>query len=111
MTHVGFVCGFLDGEPLAVEARGIRWGVVVTRFSERPWTHRGLVTGRLSYDDEYRDEPIVLSIKKPMIQGEMVLDLQKALNALGYYCGPADGKCGKLTMMGLRAFVEAHRED
>ncbi|MCR5610404.1 MAG: peptidoglycan-binding protein [Clostridiales bacterium] len=108
MTHVGFVCGFLNGEPLAVEARGIRFGVVVTRFSERPWTHRGLVTRRLSYDPEYRDEQVILSVRRPMIQGESILNLQKALNALGYYCGSPDGKCGKLTMSGVMEFVRAH---
>ena len=108
MNHVGFVCGFLNGEPLAVEARGIRFGVVVTRFAERPWTHRGLVTVKLSYDDEYRDEPIVLKVEKPMIQGKMILNLQKALNALGYYCGTPDGKCGKITMSGVSAFALAH---
>ena len=110
MTHVGFVCGFLDGEPLAVEARGIRYGVVVTRFSERPWTHRGLVNLKLSYDNEYRDEPVVLEIKKPMIQGECIENLQRALNALGYYCGRPDGRCGKLTMHGVREFAQAHAE-
>ena len=108
MTHVGFVCGMLNGEPLAVEARGIRFGVVVSRFSQRPWTHRGLVTVKLSYDDEYRDEPVVLKVEKPMIQGQMILHLQKALNSLGYYCGRPDGKCGKLTMSGVAAFAEAH---
>lgn len=110
MTHVGFVCGFLNGEPLAVEARGIRFGVVVTRFAERPWTHRGRVTKKLSYNNEFRDEPVTLAVTKPMIQGEMIKDLQRALNALGYYCGPADGKCGKLTMNGVRAFAAAHTE-
>lgn len=109
MSHVGFVCGYLNGEPLVVEARGIRYGVVVTKFSERPWTHRGLVTKKLSYDDEYRDEPIVLKITSPMIQGEMIRNLQSALNALGYYCGAVDGKCGKLTIGGVCEFVTAHK--
>lgn len=108
MTHVGFVCGFLAGEPLAVEARGIRFGVVVSRFSERPWTHRGLVTQKLSYDPDYRDEQVILEVKRPMIHGESILNLQKALNALGYYCGTPDGKCGKLTMGGVAEFVRAH---
>lgn len=108
MTHVGFVCGFLNGEPLAVEARGIRYGVVVTRFSERPWTHRGLVSVRLSYDDSMRDEPVTLSVTKPMIQGECIKRLQLALNALGYYCGLPDGKCGRVTMNGVRAFAIRH---
>lgn len=108
MSHIGFVCGFLNGEPLCVEARGIRFGVCVTRFSERPWTHRGLVTEKLSYDDEYRDEPVVLCIKSPMIQGESIMHLQRALNALGYYCGAPDGRCGKITMSGVREFVSRH---
>ena len=110
MTHVGFVCGFYCGEPLTVEARGVRFGVVVTRFSERPWTHRGLVTAKLSYDGELSDEKTVLSVKRPMIQGERIEHLQKALNALGYYCGKADGKCGRLTMNGVKEFARAHAE-
>lgn len=109
MTHVGFICGFgADGEPLAVEARGIRYGVCVTRVCDRPWTHRGLVTRKLEYNDEFRDEPLVLCITSPMIQGEMISHLQKSLNALGYFCGAADGKCGRLTLAGVKAFVAAH---
>lgn len=108
MGHVGWVCGFLAGEPLVVEARGLRYGVVVTKLSERPWTHRGLVTKQLIYDEDCYDEQIVLSITKPMIQGDAILKLQQALNALGYYCGSADGKCGKLTMGGIQEFAEAH---
>lgn len=108
MTHVGFVCGFLDGEPLTVESRGIRFGVVVTRLSERPWTHRAKVTGRLSYDYEFADDPIVLKSQTPMITGEGIMNLQKALNSLGYYCGIPDGKCGRLTMNGVREFVLTH---
>ena len=108
MTHVGFVCGYLNGEPLAVEARGIRFGVVVTKLSERPWTHRGLVTSKLSYDHEYRDEPVLLEVKTPMIQGECIAYLQKALNALGYYCGTPDGRCGRITMSGVREFAAKH---
>ena len=108
MSHVGFICGFLNGEPLAVEARGIRFGVCVTRFYERPWTHRGLVTEKLSYDREYRDEPLLLEVRTPMIQGESIEHLQRALNALGYFCGAPDGRCGVITMGGVRAFAAAH---
>lgn len=44
MTHVGWICGFdSDGTPLVVEARGLRYGVVVTRLDTRPWTHRGIM--------------------------------------------------------------------
>lgn len=52
MNHVGWVCGFMpDGEPLVVEARGIAYGVVVTRFNARPWTHRGLMKAKFGYED------------------------------------------------------------
>lgn len=52
MHHVGWVCGFMpDGEPLVVEARGIAYGVVVTRLNSRSWTHRGLMKVKFSYDD------------------------------------------------------------
>ena len=51
MGHVGFICGFDEnGEALAVEARGFAFGVVVTRVSDRTWTHRGLMTGKFYYD-------------------------------------------------------------
>lgn len=111
MSHVGFVCGFEKGEPLAVEARGVRFGVVVTRFSDRVWTHRGLVTKKLSYDEEFAPEQVLLRVKKPMIQGESIEHLQRALNALGYYCGTPDGKCGRVTMGGVRAFALRHAAD
>lgn len=52
MHHVGWVCGFMpDGEPLIVEARGIAYGVVVTRFNSRSWTHRGLMKAKFGYED------------------------------------------------------------
>ena len=52
MHHVGWVCGFMpDGEPLVVEARGIAYGVVVTRFNSRAWTHRGLMKAKFDYEN------------------------------------------------------------
>ncbi len=52
MTHIGWVCGFdSDGTPLAIEARGISYGVVVTRMDHRSWTHRGLMTVVFDYPD------------------------------------------------------------
>ena len=50
-THIGWVCGFdEDGEPLVIEARGVYFGVVITRVSDRSWTHRGLMTVKFNYD-------------------------------------------------------------
>ena len=56
MSHVGWVCGLdLDGELLVVEARGLSYGVVVTRLEDRAWTHRGLMTKKFDYKG---DEPM-----------------------------------------------------
>ena len=33
------------------------------------------------------------------------------MNALGYYCGTPDGKCGRVTMGGVRAFALRHAAD
>ncbi|MBR6428108.1 MAG: peptidoglycan-binding protein [Clostridia bacterium] len=51
MSHIGWICGFDEsGIPLVVEARGVAWGVVVTRLTDRSWTHRGLMTVQFNYD-------------------------------------------------------------
>lgn len=50
MTHIGWICGFdADGTPLTVDARGIAYGVTVSRMDERHWTHRGLMTAVFTY--------------------------------------------------------------
>ncbi|MBQ2110609.1 MAG: peptidoglycan-binding protein [Clostridia bacterium] len=107
-VHTGFVCGSLGGETLVVEARGLGSGVCVTKLTERPWTHRGLVTKQLIYDENCYDEQIVLSLRTPMLRGESIRQLQLALNSLGYFCGAADGVLGENTMTGVRDFVDAH---
>lgn len=110
MTHVGWVCGFdSNGEPLVVEARGLQYGVVVTKFSDRPWTHRGLMTKKFNYESEDGTvEQVILKKTVPMMESEAIAQLQTALNALGYDCGTADGKCGKKTMRAVEAFSNAH---
>ena len=117
MSHVGWICGFdSDGEPLAVEARGLSYGVVITRLEARPWTHRGLMTKIFEYkEDESMDKPIKLEKTSPLMQGEYITALQIALNALGYtdFDGNAleeDGKCGTKTMQAVKAFANAHAD-
>ena len=119
MVHVGFVCGFLNGKPLVVEARGIRYGVVVTRFSERTWTHRGLVTKKLDYStpvtlyDEPSTSPVVFKLTTPHMTGDNVLALQRLLLSVGYTDHEdkplkPDGDLGKRTAAALDKFVAAH---
>ena len=120
MTHVGWICGFReDGEPLVVEARGIAYGVVVTRLSKRDFTHRGLMTAKFDYSaadkpqEEKPMEPIVLKRTSPMMQGDGIRLMQQALNALGYTDDAGrqldeDGKCGSCTMQAVQRFANAH---
>lgn len=120
MTHIGWICGFMPGgDPLIVEARGIAYGVVVTRLSGRNFTHRGLMTAKFDYDaaDEPQEdkpmEPIVLAKTSPMMTGEGIRLMQQALNALGYTDDAGrqldeDGKCGNCTMQAVTAFANAH---
>lgn len=117
MTHVGWICGFdMDGEPLVVEARGLWYGVVITRLESRPWTHRGLMAKKFEYkEDTDMDKPVILAKTSPMMQGDSIKKLQEALNALGYTdnYGNAleeDGKCGAKTMQAVKSFANAHAD-
>ena len=71
MKHVGWICGFDEnGGPLVVEARGIAYGVVVTKLSERDFTHRGLMDRRFDYSDggenETEDGMTIFEYASPM---------------------------------------------
>lgn len=98
MTHVGWICGFdRDGEPLAVEARGIAFGVVVTRLDGRSWTHRGLMTKVFDYKEA---DMIRFEVTSPMHTGMTYAKMQDVLNEAGYTDYDdrpleADGKWGK----------------
>lgn len=109
MIHIGWVCGFDGAEPLIVEARSIRYGVVISRLSKRNFTHRALMSKKFDYN-EVEDMPIILEKTTPMIQGEMIKSLQTALNGLGYTDSSGkklseDGKCGTRTMEAVTAFA------
>ena len=115
MSHVGWICGFdSDGKPLVVEARGLSYGVVITRLEDRAWTHRGLMTKKFEYEEEH-DMPIRIEKTSPVLQGEYISALQIAMNALGYTDAngnelEVDGKCGTKTVQAVTAFVNAHAD-
>ena len=116
MLHVGWVCGTdSDGEPLVVEARGLNYGVVITRLESRPWTRRGLMTKKFDYKE---DEPMAIKFEviKPMLQGDGVKAMQNALNVNGYTDdnGNAlveDGKWGSKSQAAFRKLLEAHMQE
>lgn len=116
MKHIGWVCGFdSDGEPLVVEARGLNHGVVVTRLKERAWTHRGLMTKKFNYQE---DKPMAtkFAVTNPMLKGDGVKAMQKALNANGYTDDNGnklveDGKWGAKSQAAFRKLLEAHTQE
>ena len=114
MTHVGWVCGFTDsGDVLAVEARGIRYGVVVTKMSNRKWTHRGLMTKKFDYVDP-KVEPYVFRLQRPHLKGEECELMQDTLNRLGYRTTggdklKVDGNWGPLSQSVLETFIELNK--
>ena len=116
ITHVGWICGLdSDGEPLVVEARGLSYGVVVTRLEDRAWTHRGLMTKKFDYKE---DEPMAIKFEviKPMLKGDGVKAMQNALNANGYTDDNGnklveDGKWGSKSQAAFRKLLEAHTQE
>lgn len=116
MKHIGWICGFdSDGEPLVVEARGLSYGVVITRLEDRAWTHRGLMTKKFDYKE---DEPMATKFEviKPMLKGDGVKAMQNALNANGYTDDNGnklveDGKWGSKSQAAFRKLLEAHTQE
>lgn len=116
MKHIGWICGFdVDGEPLVVEARGLSYGVVITRLEDRAWTHRGLMTKKFDYKE---DEPMAIKFEviKPMLKGDGVKAMQNALNVNGYTDDNGnklveDGKWGSKSQAAFRKLLEAHTQE
>ena len=116
MSHVGWICGLdSDGELLVVEARGLSYGVVITRLEDRPWTHRGLMTKKFNYQE---DKPMAtkFEVTKPMLRGVGVAAMQRALIANGYTDDNGnklveDGKWGSKSQAAFRKLLEAHTQE
>ena len=117
MSHVGWVCGLdLDGELLVVEARGLSYGVVITRLEDRPWTHRGLMTKKFEYNKEEKPMATKFEVLSPMLRGDGITAMQKALNANGYTDDNGnklveDGKWGSKSQAAFRKLLEAHTQE
>lgn len=111
MTHVGWICGFdSDGTPLVVEARGLRYGVVVTRLDNRPWTHRGIMAQKFIYSEGIEMEKIKFEVASPMHTGAAYKAMQTALSAAGYTDGDGktlmeDGKWGTKSQTAFTAMI------
>ena len=115
--HVGYLVRPVKadnpaGDWWVVEARGVMYGVVRTKLSERRWNCWGWMTKYFDYDLAMDDVPAEYgwrNLRRGMT-GEDVEALQSDLIALNYSCGKwgADGEFGKATEAALLAFQHDH---
>ena len=118
-THVGYLiepveAGNPAGDWIVGEARGVMYGVVLTKLNSRGWTHWGLMTKYFAYDG-YEDKPLELgdrTLSKGM-SGADVRELQSMLIGLGYDLGKwgADGDFGSDTQSAVKKFQQDYRLD
>ena len=121
ITHVGYLYKPVKasdpaGDWYVIEARGVMYGVVKTKLSERGWNRWGLMT---KYFD-YNTSDTVVTVKPGVILGSRLLKngsegvdvklLQDALIRLGYSCGKygADGDFGDATEQAVEEFQKDH---
>lgn len=110
ITHVGYLykpvsAGKPEGDWYVIEARGVMYGVVRTRLSQRGWNRWGLMTKYFDYGTTPSER-----ILKNGCEGDDVKALQENLLDLGYDLGKygADGDFGDATEMAVRDFQKDH---
>jgi hypothetical protein len=115
--HVGFLIRPIDparphGDWWIGEARGVMYGVVLTKLSARKWNRWGWMTKYFQYELAVDDVPAEYGHRNLYIgkSGDDVAALQADLISLNYSCGKwgADGDFGKATDSALRAFQHDH---
>lgn len=108
--HVGYLIEPIkendpSGDWWIIEARGVMYGVVRTKLSERKPNFWGWMTKYFDYDDvaSGKDLPLHKGMK-----GNDVKSMQESLIRLGYSCGKygADGDFGSATEAALIKFQE-----
>ena len=123
ITHVGYLYKPVNankptGDWWVIEARGVMYGVVMTKLNERGWNRWGLMTKYFDYDSaesstqiKPKPESILGSrILRNGSEGNDVKQLQQSLILLGYDCGKwgADGDFGDATEIAVREFQKDH---
>lgn len=118
ITHVGYLvepvnASVPSGDWYVIEARGVKYGVVRTKLSDRNWNRWGIMNKYFDYSDNTANNPEDLQLGerdlKNGCEGEDVKQMQEALIRLGYDLGRygADGDFGDTTEEAVRAFQKA----
>lgn len=121
--------GFYMGEDKVSESRGHAYGVVEKDFDDKPadwkepWNFYGRIDKLLPFtvdepepEPEYPEEPLPLTVCKPVLTGDGYKAFQHAANLLGYKDAAGcllveDGKCGKKTRQALDAMIAINLGD
>lgn len=118
--HVAYLdapvtAGKPEGDWYLIEARGVLYGVVRTKLSERKPDFWGLMTKYFDYSNSVsNDSESVLHLGDRLLkngmEGSDVQELQESLIRLGYDCGKwgADGDFGDATELAVIAFQADH---
>jgi hypothetical protein len=97
-----------SGDGTTIEAHSRRTGVMQGRIAGRRWDFGilvpGIGTGPRAAPVPVEAPGIVLRVKSPWMEGELVRRVQRALAASGFNPGPIDGLYGRQTAAAVRAF-------
>ena len=99
-----------DGDWYLIEARGVNYGVVMTKLKSRNPNYWGLMTKYFDYENSAVITPTIYRLgDRPLkngSEGDDVKELQTNLIELGYDCGRwgADGDFGDATEMAVKDF-------
>lgn len=116
ITHVGYLekpvtANDPTGDWYVIEARGVMYGVVRTKLSQRGWNRWGYMTKYFDYSNQngvITPPRLVLGdrLLKHGCEGADVAELQTILIDIGLSCGSwgADGDFGDATEMAVRDF-------
>jgi len=106
--------GHPEGDWIVIEAKGVKYGVVQSKLSDRKPDYWGLMTKYYDYSDAESDTPIPQPVEIHLgdrqlmngCEGNDVKELQSYLIRLGYDCGRwgADGDFGDATEAAVRKF-------
>lgn len=97
-----------DGNGGTIEAHSTKRGVIKYTAQGRRWD-TGILIPWIQYDTApgvitIKPLPVVYRYKNPMMTGNVIKDIQRALNNLGFNTGGTDGKFGLKTLAAVRAF-------
>ncbi len=106
--------GHPEGDWIVIEAKGVKYGVVQSKLSDRKPDYWGLMTKYYDYSDSESDAPITQPVEIHLgdrqlmngCEGNDVKELQSYLIRLDYDCGRwgADGDFGDATEAAVRKF-------